>query len=68
LPDVGIFESDSTLVHAAEARLEPFVTMLAHLHEPLLLVSGSGVIVAGNVAAAEALGTTTRPLAGTTAT
>src|SRR5689334_14401515 len=46
-------------------RLEPFVRMLAHLREPLLLMSRTGAIIAGNVAAAEALGTTTPALVGT---
>ncbi len=38
--------------------------MLAHVREPLLLVSRSGVILAGNVGAAEALATTMSALVG----
>jgi signal transduction histidine kinase/CheY-like chemotaxis protein len=44
--------------------LKPFESMLHHLREPLLLTTGGGVIIASNVAGAEALATSVAALAG----
>jgi signal transduction histidine kinase/CheY-like chemotaxis protein len=50
---------------SSERRFESIVRMLGQLAEPLLLVARSGEILAGNVPAATALGTSTGSLVGT---
>jgi len=45
--------------------VEPFLRMLAHLREPVLLVTHTGTVAGATITAAEALRTTTPALAGT---
>jgi signal transduction histidine kinase len=45
-----------------DPRLEAFVQMLAHVREPILLVTNAGKIVTGNIAAAEVLATSVAAL------